>query len=239
MFPGRSKHNPYDKINYIKTQEALFMNSKGKFFSILVFVMLASALVLTSCYPDYGLNLSDFDMVLTGYDKSTDFAKLQTYAMPDTVLHPVPEGKTDDLTRDYDELVLSLIAQNMAKYGFTRITDTTQTVDAVILVSAVKSDWQIYNYYPGYWWGWYPGYPGGPWYPWYPGYGTSYKFTTGTLFITMVDPENFDPDNNAVTTLWGALLNGLVDGDTPSGVRQRIQSGINEAFAISPYLKTN
>lgn len=207
--------------------------------ALLVVTLSAAGVLFLSCYPDYGLGISDYDMVLTGYDRSIDFGKLQTYAMPDTVLHPVPEGKTDDLSRDYDELIISRVAENMAKYGYTRITDPAQTVDVVILLSALKSDWQVYNYYPPGWWGWYPWYPGGPWYPWYPGYGTSYEFSTGTLFITMIDPENIDPENKAVSTWWGALLNGLAGGDTPSGVRQRIQSGINEAFAISPYLKTN
>jgi hypothetical protein len=215
------------------------MISKRIIMALLVVALTTAVVLFSSCYPDYGLGISDYDMVLTGFDKNTDFGIFQTYAMPDTVLHPVPEGEKDDLSRDYDALIISRVVENMAKLGYTRITDPTQPFDVLILLSALKSDWEVYNYYPGYWWGWYPGYPGGPWYPWYPGYGTSYKFTTGTLFITMVDPENFDPDNNAVTTLWGALLNGLVDGDTPSGVRQRIQSGINEAFAISPYLKTN
>lgn len=195
------------------------------------------AVISFSCYPDYGLTVQDYDMVLTLYDNSVDFAQFNTYAMPDSVLHPVPEGRNDDLTRAYDDLVLSLVSSNMADLGYTRITDDSgPDPDVIILVTALKSDWQVSSYYPGggwWYWGWYP------YYPYYPYYGYSYTFSTGTFLISMIDTEDFSLDNNTAITYWGAALNGLADYDVSSGVRNRITDGINQAFAQSPYLKTN
>jgi hypothetical protein len=126
----------------------------------------------------------------------------------------------------------------MDALGYTRVTDTTQTVSVVVLLSAIKSDWQVSGYYPGGYWGWYPYYPGGGWYPYYPGYAYSYEFTTGTVFVTMIDPEKRNSNDPANSPVWGATLNGLA-GDSRSGTATRITNGINQAFAQSPYLKVN
>ena len=99
---------------------------------LLVAIIATATVVIFSCYPDYGLGVSDFDMVLTTYDKGVDFGQFATYAMPDTVMHLKPEGITDDLTRAYDSDVLEAVEQNMEEFGYTRITDTTQTVDVVV-----------------------------------------------------------------------------------------------------------
>jgi hypothetical protein len=108
----------------------------------------------------------------------------------------------------------------------------------VVLISALKSDWQVSGWYPGGWWGWYPWYPGGGWYPGYPGYGYTYNFSTGTVNITMIDPQRWDPNNPEVGPVWSGALNGLL-GDTRAGASTRIRNGINQAFAQSPYLKVN
>ncbi|MEJ2536942.1 MAG: DUF4136 domain-containing protein [Calditrichia bacterium] len=214
------------------------MNSKVKLVSSLIFLISAGVLVFTACYPDYGLSVADYDTVLTRYDRNVNFDLFSSYAMPDTVLHLVPEGEKDDLTREYDNLVLTEVANQMATLGYTRVTDTTQSVDIIVLVSAAKSEWRVLDYYPpgSGWWGWYPWYPGGGWYPWYPGYIGEYKFATGSIFLSIIDSESSEEN---VIPLWGAFLNGLANSDTPSGVRQRIRSGINQAFAQSAYLKTN
>jgi hypothetical protein len=191
-----------------------------------------------SCYQDYGLTTADYDMVLTLADPNVVFTNYSTYALPDTIIHPVPDGQIDDLTRVFDSQIISDVARNMDALGYTRVTDTTQTVSVVVLLSAIKSDWQVSGYYPGGYWGWYPYYPGGGWYPYYPGYAYSYEFTTGTVFVTMIDPEKRNSNDPANSPVWGATLNGLA-GDSRSGTATRITNGINQAFAQSPYLKVN
>ena len=209
----------------------------GSTFRIFIIVALGMIFVAgLSCYRDYGLTTADYDMVLTLADPDAIFSNYSTYAMPDTVIHPVPDGVTDDLTRAFDSQIISDVARNMDALSYTRITDTTQTVDVVVLISATKSDWQVSGWYPGGWWGWYPWYPGGGWYPGYPGYGYSYSFSTGTILITMIDPEKWDPNAIANGPVWGGALNGLI-GDTRAGVSTRIRNGINQAFAQSPYLR--
>ena len=131
-------------------------------FRILIIVALATVFVAgLSCYRDYGLTTADYDMVLTLADPNAVFSNYSTYALPDTVIHPVPDGETDDLTRLFDSQIISDVARNMDALGYTRVTDTTQSVDVVVLITATKSDWQVSGYYPGGYWGWYPWYPGG------------------------------------------------------------------------------
>jgi hypothetical protein len=207
-----------------------------------IFIILALGMVYVaglSCYPDYGLTTADYDMVLTLSDPNTIFSNYATYAMPDTVIHPVPDGQNDDLTRVYDSQIINDVARNMNALGYTRVdTNASNPPDVVVMLSAIKSDWQVSGWYPGGYWGWYPWYPGGGWYPYYPGYGYSYEFTTGTVFITMIDFMNWNPDESGDSPVWGATLNGLA-GDTRSGTATRITNGINQAFAQSPYLRVN
>ncbi len=196
--------------------------------------------LVASCYRDYGLTVQDYDVVFTKYDTEADFTQFPKYAMPDTILHLVPEDQEDDLSRAFDAQILSEVARNMQAYGYERVTDTTQIeeTDIIILVTASKSDWLVYNYYPGYWWGWYPWYPGGGWYPYYPGWGSVSSFSTGSIFITMLDRERTEPDNQVIVGYWGAAINGLL-GDTASSTRGRIIDAIKQAFAQSEYLKIN
>lgn len=210
--------------------------------AVLVLAMgLLMIFLVASCYRDYGLTVQDYDVVFTKYDTEADFTQFPKYAMPDTVLHLVPEDQEDDLGRTYDALILSEVARHMQAYGYERITDIAQIeeTDVIVLISAAKSDWLVYDYYPPGWWGWYPWYPGGGWwYPWYPGWGTVTSFSTGSIFVTMIDRERTDPENQAIVGYWGAVINGLL-GDTASGVRGRIIDAVNQAFAQSEYLKIN
>jgi hypothetical protein len=207
-----------------------------------IFVMVALGIVFVaglSCYRDYGLTTADYDMVLTLANPDAVFSNYSTYALPDTVIHPVPDGKQDDLTRDFDARIIGDVRRNMNALGYQEVdTSASNPPDVLVLLSAIKSDWQVSGWYPGGWWGWYPWYPGGGWYPWYPGYGYSYNFTTGTIFITMIDVANWNPDSPGDSPVWGAALNGLA-GDTRSGTATRITNGLNQAFSQSPYLKIN
>ena len=206
------------------------------FFIVAVTTVFVAGL---SCYRDYGLTTADYDMVLTLSDPEAIFSDYVYYALPDTVIHPVPEGEQDDLPRDHDARIISDVVRNMNALGYTRVdTNAANPPDVVVLLAAIKSEWQVSSWYPGGWWGWYPWYPGGGWYPYYPGYGYTYNFSTGTIFITMIDYEKWDPDNAGDSPVWGAALNGLA-GDTRSGTATRITNGINQAFAQSPYLKVN
>jgi hypothetical protein len=191
-------------------------------------------LPLIACYPGDALTVEEADVVVTLFDKVADFASKQSYAMPDSILHLVPEGETDDISRDYDAMVLSTVATNMATLGFTREGDPADA-DVFVLVSVFAQDQLGYAYYP--WWGWYYPYSGccwyGGWYPWYPASGAVYEYRSGTVFMEMVDPALADSTLERVPSIWVGAVNGLVEGNA---VPERIADGITQAFEQSPYL---
>ena len=214
------------------------MNTKKKKLILLFSLLILSSFVLYSCYPDYGLTTSDYDTVITLYDNSADFNK-PTYAMPDTVVHFVEAGEEDNVDRSKDALILSTIANNMTRLGYERVpVDTSADApDFVILVGVTVTDNYGTAYYPGYgyWggWGWWGGYPG-----WgYPGGSVTYSYTTGTIFMTMIDPEKFNAGSQTFGAVWLARINGILSSSASTS--SRITQRINDAFNQSPYLGAN
>jgi len=210
------------------------LNKKVLFLFVLFFGL---AIFVNSCYTDYGLTTSDYDVVLTRYNKETDFGSFRSYVLPDTVFHIVG-NEEDNISRQFDALMLQKVASNMDNRGFTRIEnpDSAHIPDAVITISVTTTDYEGVAYYPPYW-----GYPGWGWYypPYYPPYwgGTTYSYSTGTIFIDFGDVENVE-DSSLVTVEWNATFNGLLSSNA-SLTRERIQESIDQAFIQSPYLKTN
>jgi len=208
-------------------------------------------LSLNSCYNDYGLTTQDYDLVSTFFKKGVDFKKFQSFTLLDTVMRVTNDGEDpDDVDTRFDKQILDDVKRNIKNYGYTEIkqedVDSTNLPDVVLLVSSVSST--NYAYSPGYWWGywgWYPGwgyYPGygpgwGGYYPWYPG-GTVYSYSTGSIFIEMVDPTDIDVDNRRVNLQWGAGINGLTD-DSSQNLSRRIKEAIDQSFKQSPYLNIN
>jgi len=214
------------------------MKTKKKKLIVHFSLLILSSFVLYSCYPDYGLTTSDYDTVITLYDNSADFNK-PTYAMPDTVVHFVEAGEEDNVDRSKDALILSTIANNMTRLGYERVpVDTSADApDFVILVGVTVTDNYGTAYYPGYgyWggWGWWGGYPG-----WgYPGGSVTYSYTTGTIFMTMIDPEKHNSGSQTFGAVWLARINGVVSSSLNTSTR--ITQRINDAFNQSPYLGAN
>ncbi len=213
------------------------MNNKRKSIAAVIVLFLLS-LVVYSCYPDYGLSTADYDTVITLFDNQADFTK-PTYAMPDTVVHFVKEGTPEDeIDRSKDALILQTIASNMANLGYQRVpVDTIQDPPGyVMLVGVTTTDNYGAIYYPGwgYWpgWGWWGGYPG-----WgYPGGSVVYSYTTGTIFMTMIDPDKRIAGEK-YGAVWLARLNGVLSNSLNTSAR--ITQRINDAFKQSPYLGTN
>jgi hypothetical protein len=89
----------------------------------------------------------------------------------------------------------------------------------------------FYSYWYDWWYGGYGG-----WYGWYyPPYYTVSSYTTGSLIITMSDP-NIESAIDRTPTIWIGAMNGLLTGGSDVN---RAVAGINQAFNQSPYLKTN
>jgi hypothetical protein len=190
-------------------------------------------LVLWGCFPDGPDYVEELDVVLINYNKDYDFAAKATYSIPDEIVIITGnqiEGEDPEFIPDpYASQMLAKIESNMADLGWEKV-DVSESPDLLLLPVA----WTIttITYYYDYWSWWYGGYyPYWPYYP--PVYVTSY--TTGTLEITLKDPEILD-GTGVPTRQWTAAVNGLLTGEYSA---ERATDGIDKAFNASPYLKTN
>jgi len=203
-----------------------------KLLLILVFFAVTSV-VLTSCYPDYGLTTSDYDIVATFKEDANDFQAYKidgaTYFMPDSVKRILDNvGGISSEVGAYDQAALDEIENQMTAYGYTRVMNP-QNADVFINVGVTSSENVVY--YPGYWYGWY-----GWYYPWYGYGGYAYSYTTGTLFVTMIDKSKIDEVNKITGAVWAGAINGLLE-DTNANTAARVISSIDKMFEQSPYLK--
>jgi len=205
-----------------------------KFLLILSFLAVTSML-LTSCYPDYGLTTSDYDMVATFKDDTNDFQKYKTadgsatFFMPDSINRLLDNnGGVSGNNGAYDQQILTEVANQMLANGYTRVA-SAQSADVGVYLAITSSENIVY--YPGYWGGYY-----GWYYPWYGYGGYAYSYTTGSLFVTMIDRLKFDEGNKISGAVWSGLLNGLLD-DTSTNIIVRVTNSIDKMFEQSPYLK--
>lgn len=224
------------------------------FFAALV--MIGASVFLYSCYPNGPEELTDFDTVVTAFDKNTNFKSINTYALPDTIVHiSNPDDKNPvqiDIPQAVQDDIIALIRTEMNTRGYTEIPNPTQQMppDVVLLVMVtVSENYQAYVSYPwfdtwGYYWGWGVGDANsGVEYPWAPeGFyqTTAYNYTTGSLIMDMFDSKNFDPDKNMIKSLWVGAANGADDDSLSDTDRvQRYRRAILQAFDQSPYLDKN
>ncbi len=202
---------------------------------ILLLVMGLFVLTLAGCYNDYGLSTSEYDVVATYYKEDLNYSSFKTYFMPDTIIHIVEEGEEDELGRSNDQLILSLVEENMTNLGYRRITVSGADL-GIILAATSSTNLQVYYNYS---WGGYWGYPGyGYYYPPYWGGPTVEGYRTGTVFINMADPNEYDENQKLLATVWLGVINGLLE-DTKSNIRDRLTRDINQAYTQSPYLGTS
>lgn len=206
----------------------------------------ALALACASCYPG---EAPVSDVIVTHYDTGRDFkASYTTFALPDTVIDvgdPSDDGYIEYDHR-YTRPIIDRVKKNLREnlnWEFvpdSLITDTNRP-DVVVLVTALLTKNTAISGYPPYW-GWWPGWPGGPgYYP--PGWGypccwTVVQYNTGTISIDMsevpmsVDDVPFIP--------WSGRLNGLLSSSNNyNQTKSRLERGIDQAFAQSPYLDLN
>lgn len=206
------------------------------------FILAALPLILAACYsggPDY---VDDIDVVYTTYDDKFDFAGKNTYAMPDKI---VVDAEKDDngnwipeyMTQAIADPILDYIELNMAAKGWTRLPNMVdgspdENADVVLTPAALKSNAYFYSYWYDWWYG---AYWGGYWGWYYPPYFTDSTYTTGSIILVMADPNIGSPINESQAS-WIAVANGLFTGNYNFN---RVKAGIDQAFAQSPYLKTN
>lgn len=195
-------------------------------------LILAFVGMLMGCYPDGADYTEELDIVYSNYDETYNFQSKGTYAMPDEiVLLTGDENDPVDYVQDlYAGPILSQIEQNMTALGWTRV-DLADNPD-VELLPATWTTTTVFYGGGGYWCWWNPYYCGGWWY--YP-YPVVSGYTSGTLVMTMADP-NVESGDGRIRAVWTGAINGLLS-DVYS--QDRVTKGVNQAFKQSPYLKTN
>ena len=192
-----------------------------------------TSVLLTSCYPDYGLTTSDYDLVATFKDDANDFQAYKTngatFFMPDSINRLLDNnGGVSGNNGVYDQQILTQVANQMLANGYTRVA-SVQNADVAVYLAITSSENIVY--YPGYWGGYY-----GWYYPWYGYGGYAYSYTTGSLFVTMIDRLKFDEGNKISGAVWSGTLNGLLE-DTSANILVRVTNSIDKMFEQSPYLK--
>ncbi len=200
-----------------------------------VIALLLTGLVFTlgGCYlegPDY---TEELDLVYTNYDAEYNFASKGTYARPDEIVKITgdPTAPPEYIKAIYAGPILNQIDVNMAALGWTKV-DVNASPDIQLLPAAWTTTTIVGGYWGGYYCWWYPYYCGGGWY--YPYYPVS-SYSTGTLLMTITDP-NLESTDGSLRVVWTSAMNGLLSGSYDI---DRLTKGINQAFTQSPYLKTN
>jgi len=206
---------------------------KKKLRPLFSFIIMATIpLAFFSCYPGGVEYYSDTDIIMTNYHEDFDFNANKNYFMPDTV-HYAKGDSDDEIDRQFENDILNKIESNMTSLGYTRLADTLHA-DVYVVATVTSSSYTGIGWIPGggWWWGGYPGWGG--WYPWYPGYGWgyAYSYTTGSLFMEMVQPPK--PREDTVKIVWNAAINGLLS-TSDANTLDRINRNIDQAFNQPPF----
>ncbi len=206
--------------------------------------ILSLPVLLFSCYPGGPEYVEDMDLVASKYDETFDFSQVRTYIMPDTVMPVYDPDHPEDaepVDKQMQKLILDEVANQLDLIGYERIYDTINGYPDLYITNTVLSSTWV-EYYWDYWyyyWGYYPYWPfywGGGYYPWYP-WGTPvvYSYTTGTVLIQMMDPNNVDPETEQIPVVWIGAINGLAEGGQ-ANINERVRRGIQQVFKQSDYL---
>ena len=197
-----------------------------------------SVLVMFSCYPSGPSSTGETDVVITAYDSQFNFSNILTYALPNTVFDL--DG-ADEVNHNFDALILNEIEKNMSAIGYVRENNPLANgADIVVIVSIGRTD-RTWAGGVG-WWGWWGGWPGWGYWPGYgPGWGIWYSwpvmgtFSTGTLYLEMLDPNDPIDVDQQIPARWAAALNGVFSSSIDITEQQIIDS-IAQMFTQSPYL---
>lgn len=200
----------------------------------------AAALLFAACYPGGAETVGDLSSVTTNHDASASFSTLRTYALPATIQEVASkQGETLPMDHSYDARILARVAANLDAIGLRQVDPSTTTPDVDVLVTFTATRYIEYtsysfaNLWPG--WSGFDGYDSS-WSVYYPyAYASAAVLDAGSLRIEMLDTRTADPSTKQLTAIWNASIDGVLAGDKESIV-QRIEKGIDQAFAQSSYL---
>ena len=191
---------------------------------------------LAACYPERMSGSDAYDSNVTVADTNAVFSNFAKFFIPDSVVHLVPAGGTDDIPHFYDSLIVKQIIDNMVARGYkrTRIIDSASvTINPMV---TLKTD---YNFQLADWcvlWGWAYPWDCTGWVPAYPP-APAFTYSAGTLIIPMADLRGGVPPAVGPPVIWYAAINGVVTGTTSTTDASQIIDGINQDWVQSPYIQ--
>lgn len=201
-----------------------------------------SLLLLEACGTDAPTSQQQLDVVATTYQPNYRFQQASTYALPDQVAVISDPGTTPQpLDPGLSQHVLQTISNQLNSRGYTQDTSNNPASPPSIFVEVSKMNTVTTQVYYDYWYGYYGGY-------YAPYYGATYSVgwapvpvpyviqaTLGSLIINVTDPNYPDPADKKIPAVWTTVLNGVIDNSTQAEIQQRIDTGVQQAFAQSPY----
>jgi hypothetical protein len=182
------------------------------------------------------LNPNNVGWVTTLVDSTPPaLQQARTFAVPDTIV--ALNGGT--FNHAQDKVIASEVRGQFLAHGWVERADTTGPKPDVVVGMGTNTRTEVgisyADWFPSYGWIPYWGTPADPSWVWgAPAGAIAYVYEVGTLVITMVDLRAPRETTKRVPVLWVAAVNGVL-GDSP--VLPRVLTGIDQAFAQSPYLR--
>jgi hypothetical protein len=206
-------------------------------------VLIFTLLVLSSCRPPGNQFVDEFDLVYTTFDVNYNFDSRSTFLMPDSVLI-VGETEYDENLHRFDHIILESLERHMLSLGWERLpSEGGSAADLIMLPMISSTDYSscvmpCWDCGWGYWGGWdyYPGGWGGGWGWYYPPSMACNDFSTGTLYVTLSDPNNVNEIAEEIPVAWKGVIDGLVQG-SDAAIATRLEVNISQMSSQSPELK--
>jgi hypothetical protein len=209
-------------------------------FFVANLLLLSVFMFFSGCLPYGPEEVEDFDIVATFYDDTADFGAIKTFALADTVVHIKNDGSAGDdpnISRNYDDLILGQVSTNLNALGYTQAADSV--ADVLVLVGASKGAFNLFGNYAfsEYFGDFFRQYAADDWGVGYSGVspGGNYSLESGSIIITILDPEKIDENSKTLPAVWLGVINGI-GGDAPVNMQRRLINTINQCFNQSTYL---
>ncbi len=202
-----------------------------KFIMLPLFVIVA---LLCSCEKDPDTDKLDNDyLVLTNYDSNTDFGKINSFYVIDSIL--IIDNQTDKpkyWKNENSQKIVNAYNDNFISCGYTQAA-SGEEADVVFQLSYINTTY-YFNNNVGPWWNSYPGYWNWGGWGWYYPFNFYYAYSTGSIIGELVNTKA-PYGSDKLTIVWNAYICGLLNGNNLS--YSRTMAAINQAFEQSPYLK--
>lgn len=195
--------------------------------------------VLAGCADAPAESDRDQSIVLTKHASDVDFGKYKTFYLRPEIRTFDDSGALVDIDDSEAQPLLNATSNNLKARGFTPADKGKADLGVELLYTEhISSDYWCYGWWDSYYWG----YPGWGYYPYYGCDTVMWKSNMLATSITDLTVAQGNPDGgeggaggagqgDRVPGIWFSGVYG-VSLTAPDAV-----SGINQAFAQSPYIK--